>query len=112
MANFVDNGINVTKEDGIYSLYDILRINGNPNGIQLLQLWGSEWYKITGQIPQEEQVTRPSLPPGRNMIKVCNKTLEEYGPIQENDSAYILKCYLDSFFSSRWYIMLWTTRIL
>lgn len=39
-VKFVDKGIQKTKEDNTNGLYDIQNINGNSNGIKLLELWG------------------------------------------------------------------------
>ncbi|CAO3635449.1 unnamed protein product [Mucor hiemalis] len=97
IINFVPEGIQVTKEDGAQGLFDVSRIKGHPEGLQLLQLWGMERERITGQFPQEAIPQTSNLAPGRPMIKVYNDNArEKFSIIQENDSIVILKAYLDA----------------
>ena len=98
--NFVQEGIKVTKvnDEESHTLLDLMKIKGHVYGTQLLQLWGHELQRLTGHFPEEAQVPIPSMRPGRNMIKVCNKTLEQWGAIQENDSVFILQTFLDRYY--------------
>ncbi|CAO3635737.1 unnamed protein product [Mucor hiemalis] len=99
VINFVPEGIKVTKEDGDQGIFDISHIKSHPKGIQLLQLWGMERERITGQFPQEAIPQTSYLAPGRPMIKVYNDNArEKFSVIQENDSIVILKAYLDTFY--------------
>lgn len=99
MINFTPEGIQVTKDDGKKGLFDLIHIKGHPEGIKLLQLWGLERKKLTGQFPQEALAQTFGMTPGRSMIKVYNNNArEKFKEIQENDSIVILKAYLDTYY--------------
>lgn len=98
-VNFIETGICATTINGARAVYNFNKINRHPNGNALLYLWATERYKITGIIPPEAaNITTPAQSSGRPMLKAYRMTLEEYGPISENDTVFIFKSYLDDHF--------------